>query len=34
MIDMRKRLKAPPVTGLLSIVVTDVEGFSGEKSMI
>ncbi|GAX78739.1 hypothetical protein CEUSTIGMA_g6176.t1 [Chlamydomonas eustigma] len=28
MIDMRKRLKAPPFSGLLSIVVTDVEGFS------
>ena len=30
MIDMRKRLRGPPTSGTISIVVTDIEGFSGE----
>ena len=29
MIDMRKRLKGAPVSGTISIVVTDIEDFSG-----
>ena len=29
-IDMRKRLRDPPTSGLVSIVVTDIEGFSSE----
>ncbi len=29
MLDMRKRLKGAPLAGQVSIVVTDIEGFSG-----
>jgi hypothetical protein len=29
---MRKRLKGPPLEGTVSIVVTDIEGFSGERN--
>ena len=28
-IDMRKRLKGAPTTGMVSVVVTDIEDFSG-----
>ena len=28
-IDMRKRLKGAPTSGMVSIVVTDIEDFSG-----
>ena len=31
MIDMRKRLRGPPTSGTISIVVTDIEGFSGDE---
>ena len=30
-IDMRKRLKGPPTSGTVSLVITDIEGFSGEN---
>ena len=30
LIDVRKRLRDPPTSGPVSIVVTDVEGFSGD----
>ena len=29
-IDMRKRLKGPPTSGMVTLVITDIEGFSGE----
>ena len=31
-IDMRKRLKGAPTTGMVSVVVTDIEDFSGAVS--
>ncbi|GAX81930.1 hypothetical protein CEUSTIGMA_g9358.t1, partial [Chlamydomonas eustigma] len=34
MLDMRKRIKGQPISGMVSIVVTDIEGFSDSYSII
>ena len=30
MLDMRKRLKGAPLSGMVSVVVTDIEGYTGK----
>ena len=29
-LDMRKRLKGAPLSGMVSVVVTDIEGYTGK----
>lgn len=33
MTNMRKRMKGEPTSGMISIVNTDIEGYSGEDAL-
>ena len=34
LLDARKRLRGAPTGGMVSVVVTDIEGFSGENRVL